>query len=63
MIKKEAVLQTLCTACGRHLVAIWCTSYMWVRGQVFVDDSGYMVGCMKCDVEDNVETEEEGAAA
>jgi hypothetical protein len=55
-------MQAMCS-CGRHPTAIWCTSYLWdVPTKRFVDDSGYMVGCLKCDVEDNIETEAERAA-
>jgi hypothetical protein len=60
---QEVVLQAMCE-CGRHLVAVWGRSFLWDDGiKNFVDKSGYMVGCLKCDIEDNIETEEERLAA
>ena len=60
---QEAVLQAMCS-CGRHLVAVWGRSFLWDEcTKNFIDTSGYMVGCLKCDVEDNIETEEERSAA
>ena len=55
-------MQAMCS-CGRHLVAVWGRSFLWDEcTKNFIDTSGYMVGCLKCDVEDNVETETERAA-
>ena len=62
-IGHEVVLETACTLCGRRLVAIWCNSFLWDRHtKQFTDDSSYIVGCLNCDVEDNIETETERAA-